>query len=548
VFRNNRLTSLQTQLLKGFGLVTVLLLSILGVAPLLAPLANATSWGSSVALPGTDPNTNLFPNMLQTSNSSAGHGAIWLVWEKVTTTSSGMIYLMTHNRYGWSGQTALVSDTSDNIAPALGELANGTIILVWSRGTGSLGTYDLFWKGYNGTRWTSISPLVQGNRDNFTPSLTRSSDGTVWLAWSRSNSTNGGGDIFYMTYNGTWSSSRALVFTGAQEKFPNVVQMSDGRVWVSYTSNTAGNDQLWDIIWNGTSWSAPAQLTNTLNPDDYPFLIEDRSGGVWAFWIRQLPTSDPTNPTQEDLFYKNSTNLGATWGPEVQIAVPQFTNSDEFHPTVVQSVDKTLWIVYASNQAITNPYSTYNLYVLQSTPVKGHDLAVTGIKVTPPPAYTSGLVPPNPRQGEMVQVYVTVSNLGDYNETGLTLTASINSGQSLGSATISSLPIGKVFTYVFSWNSTGMPLAYYTVLAAVSPVPGEVTTSGNQLSSRFLLVSPGDANRDGVVNVIDLATIGVRFGLSVGDPLYFPDADLNHDGTINIKDLVICAVNFGVTG
>ena len=525
----------------------LVLLIILILAPRLAPPTGATSWGSSIALPGTDPNTNLFPNMLQTSNSSAGHGAIWLVWEKVTTTSSGMIYLMTHNRFGWSGQTALVSDSSDNIAPALGELANGTIILVWSRGTGSHGTYDLYWKGYNGTRWTSISPLVQGNRDNFTPSLTRSSDGTVWLAWSRSNSTNGGGDIFFETYNGTWSSSKALVTTSAQERFPNVVQMSDGRVWIIYSSNAGGNDQLWDVIWNGASWSVSAQFTSTLNPDDYPSMVEDRSGALWAFWIRQLPTSDPTNPIQEDLFYKNSTDLGASWGPEVQIAVQQFTNSDEFHPTVVQSVDKTLWIVYASNQAISNPYSTYNLYLLQSTMIKGHDVTVTGIKVTPPPAFTSGLVPGNPRQGEVAQIYVTVTNLGDYNETGLTLTAYTDSSQ-IGSTTISSLLAGKVYTYVFNWNSTGMPLTYYTVLAAVSQVPGEVITSNNQLSSGLLLVSPGDANRDGVVNVSDLTIIAVRFGVSVGNPLYSPDADLNHDGTINIKDLVVCAVNFGVTG
>src|SRR3989441_6653815 len=321
--------------------------------------------------------------------------------------------------------------------------------------------------------------------------------------------------------------------------------MSDGRVWIIYSSNAGGNDQLWDVIWNGVSWSVSAQFTNTLNPDDYPSMVEDRSGALWAFWIRQLPTSDPTNPIQEDLFYKNSTDLGASWGPEVQIAVQQFTNSDEFHPTVVQSVDKTLWIVYASNQAISNPYSTYNLYLLQSTMIKGHDVTVTGIKVTPPSAWWGGLVPGNPRQGEVAQIYVTVTNLGDYNETGLTLTAYISSGQNLGSTTISSLLAGKVYTYVFNWNSTGMPLTYYTVLAAVSQVPGEVITSNNQLSSGLLLVSPGDANRDGVVNVSDLTIIAVRFGVSVGNPIYSPDADLNHDGTINIKDLVVCAVNFG---
>jgi hypothetical protein len=179
--------------------------------------------------------------------------------------------------------------------------------------------------------------------------------------------------------------------------------------------------------------------------------------------------------------------------------------------------------------------------------IKGHDVAVTGIRTTPSPTWWSGLFPGNPRQGEIAQVYITVTNLGDYNETGLTLTAYINSSQ-IGSTPISFLPVGKVSTYIFNWNSTGMPLAHYAVLAKVSPVPGEVITSNNQLSSSLFLVSLGDVNRDGVVNVIDLATIGVRFGSSVGSVLYLVDADLSHDGTINIRDLVVCAVNFGVTG
>jgi hypothetical protein len=454
---------------------------------------------------------------------------------------------MTHNRYGWSGQTALVTDSFDNIAPALGELANGTIILVWSRGTGLYGTYDLYWMGYNGTRWTPMSPLTQTLHDNFTPALTRTTGGTIWLAWSRSNSTNGGGDIFYKTYNGTWSKEKALVATPAAEKYPVVSQTSDGKVWVSYTSNSGGNDQLWDIVWNGLSWSVPVKLTSTTNMDDYPWLVQDRSGVVWVFWSRLLSTNNPANPFQFDLFFKNSTDLGSTWGSETQVAFQQFTNSDQLHPTVAQSFDKTLWVVYASNQAITNPYGTFNLYLLQSTLIKGHNVAVTNVKTSPPAAWWSGLFPANPRQGEIAQIYATVTNLGDYNETGITLRAYINSSQ-IGSTTISFLSPGMVYTYIFNWNSTRNPLAHYAILATVSQVPGEIITSNNQLSSSLFLVSPGDVTRDGFVNIIDLATIGVRFATSAGNALYLVDADLNHDGKINIQDLVICALNFGTTG
>src|SRR5712692_3442129 len=162
----------------------LLALSLLTGAASFSRPAHAASWASSVALHNADPNTNSFPNLLQTSNSSAGKGAIWMVWEKATTFSLGKVYLMTHNRYGWSGETALVSDSFDNIAPALAELANGIIVVVWSRGTGLNGTYALYYMGFNGVRWTSPSVLVPVNGDEFTPDLTRTSDGKVWLVWS----------------------------------------------------------------------------------------------------------------------------------------------------------------------------------------------------------------------------------------------------------------------------------------------------------------------------------------------------------------------------
>ncbi len=495
--------------------------------------AHAASFGSSSALPNVDPNTNDFPNLLQTSNSSAGQGAVWVVWEKATQFSLGKIYLMTHNRYGWSGATSLVSDSFDNIAPALAELANGTIIVVWSRGTGLTGTYALYYMGFNGARWTTPSVLVPVNGDEFTPDLTRTSDGKVWLVWSRSTSTNGGGDIFFKTYNGTWSAEQQVIATSAEEKFPSVTQSADGRVWVVYESNSqGGNPQLWYRIFDGTSFLKATTLTNTSNMDKYPSIEQDRSGVLWVFWSRELSTTDPNNPFQWDTFYKNSTNGGSTWNQDTQIAIPQFTNSDQFHPNIIQSADETLWIVYSSDQPLGNPYNTLNLYLIQSAIIPGHDVAVTNVRVSP--FY--------PRQGETPNVYVTITNAGEFGENA-TVRVSVNSTV-IGSTTVP-LSSKQVMTLSFLWNSTGLPMAAYLVNASITPVPGEVITYNNALTLSYLLTSVGDVNRDGRVNILDLGTVGLHFGSTTGMPSYLPDADLNHDGVINIRDLVLCAIHFG---
>jgi hypothetical protein len=520
-------------------LIALIVLSMLTLAAEHPVEVWATSWGSSVALPNSDPNINNFPTLLQTSNFSAGRGAIWLAWEKACVACLGSIDLMVHDQYGWGGVTALVSDGLDNIAPAMAELANGTIVLAWSRGTGTSTGYDLYWKGFNGIRWTSPSPLVQATGNDLYPDLLRLNNGTLWLFWYRVTATNAGGDLFFKSYNGTaWTSEKTLVATSFEEKFPAATQSADGRVWLLYESNVNGVQQLWDKVWNGTAWSSAAVFTNTVNMDIYPSIVQDRSGVLWVYWSRELPTKDLTNPFQWDLFYKNSTDNGNTWKAEAQIANPQFTNSDEFHPTIIQSFDKTLWVVYDSNQPVNNPWGTFNLYILQSTPVAGHDLAVTFLKTLG--GY--GSFSSNPRTGEVATVYITVTNLGDFADTS-TLNAYVNSTQ-IGSTSIT-LSAGRSMTYSFFWNSTGSSIGRYQALAKVAPMSGEVVMQNNNLAVPFLLVSRGDVNRDGRVNIFDLALVAVHFGTQIGQANYWFEADLTHDGYIDIRDLTICGILLG---
>ena len=54
----------------------------------------------------------------------------------------------------------------------------------------------------------------------------------------------------------------------------------------------------------------------------------------------------------------------------------------------------------------------------------------------------------------------------------------------------------------------------------------------------------GDANDDGVVNILDLTFVASHFGENV-DPSEEPNPDVNGDGIINIQDLVLVAGRFG---
>src|SRR3989454_1418484 len=517
-------------------LLTVLMALITGHAEV--PQAKGTSWGSISALPGTDPSTNVFPKLLQSSN-----GSIWLVWEKVSN-GYGQIYLMVNNGFGWSGQIPLVNNngTFDDISPALVQLANGTIILAWSRGisgTGCLSTmrmYDLYTESYTNGRWTSPTLLVQAPGDDVSPTMARLSDGRVALVWTRCTSTNGGGDIYYKTFNGTWGPEVALVATPAEEKLPSISQANDGRVWVIYSSNTGtgSSNLLDDVVWNGTSWTSPAQLTNAGVDDDWSSMAQDRNGTIWLFWSRNVFNGTVSGvPTyQYDLFYRNSTNNGLAWSPDQTLA-PNI-NSQDLEPSVIQTNTKRLWLVYSSDQKQGNPYRTQNLYLITSDIVKIHELTLSSF--TMPPVY------PYHRVGEVVNLTATVTNIGDYNDSSqvygyanstlvYTGTVSVNSGQST--------------TVILSWNSTGGMPGNYLLNATLRPASGQFLKSNMSLNSTYPLTFKGDVNRDGKIDILDFSTVAGHFGAVRGGPAYLPDADLNSDGKINILDLSLCAGDFG---
>jgi hypothetical protein len=54
----------------------------------------------------------------------------------------------------------------------------------------------------------------------------------------------------------------------------------------------------------------------------------------------------------------------------------------------------------------------------------------------------------------------------------------------------------------------------------------------------------GDVNKDCIVDIFDLATVGITFGAKVGDPNWNPDADTHPNGLIDVFDLAVVGLHF----
>jgi hypothetical protein len=67
------------------------------------------------------------------------------------------------------------------------------------------------------------------------------------------------------------------------------------------------------------------------------------------------------------------------------------------------------------------------------------------------------------------------------------------------------------------------------------------------LMTPWIAASPGDINRDGKVDIKDVAIAAVAFGSYPGHPRWNPIADQNEDATIDVKDIALIAKDFGKT-
>ena len=106
-------------------------------------------------------------------------------------------------------------------------------------------------------------------------------------------------------------------------------------------------------------------------------------------------------------------------------------------------------------------------------------------------------------------------------------------------------------------NATGLTKGNYTFSIRAKPVLGETYTADNNMTDGWVIVSTvGDITGpdgwpDGKVDIRDVATVAILYGVIYPDPRYDPNCDVTGpttgvpDGKIDIRDLALVALRFG---
>jgi hypothetical protein len=480
--------------------------------------------------------------------------------------------------WNWGAGASPTTQGGTNQEPALAQLPNGTIYLFWAYKASTSTHYRIFYLTQNAGVFSKVyTPLPLSNptalNDTF-PTASVGRDGSLWLVWSRDNTTaSGTGHVMRQLWYETLApgSTRFSVeqpLTSANDlnwNFqPSVLEGKDSQIRVAFSRGQAASGiyDIYYMTYNGSTWSSPIQLTTqTTTQDSNPSIMQDRNGTIWTFWGRNVILSS-TNQVYV-IYERHSTSNGSTWTTETALTAATCNTSgciDSEYPAAVQSTtDKNIWVFYA-----TDPVSNFNIYALETTapiyPV--HDVSISYFSPNASAIYAGGFHDPYTASGipisqsAVVQILVVFKNPGDYAETvTLKLTATNTTSYTIGTQ-ILSIAAGTSSPAYFNFNSTGVKPARYGISGNAS-IP--IETLGNKqdglLSTPNLvhLLPWGDVDQNGSVTITDVTVVFYNYGFTCYTPATCSSrfiaaqwGDVNGNGIIDISDATIVAHNYGI--
>jgi hypothetical protein len=508
------------------------------------------SWSSPI-LVDTHRGIDILPSGLQASN-----GTLWLAWQSnrngLFTGRTDIIY-KTYTNGAWSADHNLTS-SGWNSGPSLVQLSNGTILAFYSVKSGT--SYIVVSSLTNGLSWSSPVQITSTALNDTQPSATVSRDGSIWLVWTRVDSTNPSvpalKQLFYKTWkNGVWSPEAQLTNDSNQNYGSSVLVAKDGIVRVTWSKGAAGSVyQLYDKTYDGTSWTPDSQIVSSSSTDEHPSMMQDRNGTLWLFWGRLIVVS--TLVQYYELVGKYSYDLGRTWSQELVLTNTANTIDSEM-PSAVQSTYgvKPIWVFYSSDLNVPD----LDIYALQSggiSPV--HDVTVSGIyssnNLGTNWEYPGGLK--SVGQSAIVTIRVAIANIGDYLENvNVTLSSTNVTAAKIGSLK-SLVGPGNIMNFYFYWNTTNIVPARYGLSVSVPALPGE--SLGNMGDNSFALANQvhiiplGDVDQDGSVTITDVSVFfyDYDFTPACNCSRWNPYADVNNNGIIDIVDVGVVSRNFDI--
>lgn len=494
----------------------------------------------------------------QPSAVQASDGTLRLAWTHLTTTGASSIdYAVRFANGTWQSPSSVTNLGGQNEFPSIIQHSNGTIFVFWSYKAVGANHFQIYYRYLKGTVWSTYRPLpLNGTQTSLNDTLASTAvdrSGTLWLAWTRDNTTAAGTtavmrQLWYKTLGAAGWSTELNITSPRDVNWnlqPSIASGKDGVMRIAYSRGQSPSFQINYVYRSSSGWSSPVPVSssNSTANDQSPSLIQDRNGTFRVFWTRN------TNPNLV-IRTESSIDNGVHWGGETAInSACSACSSDR--PSAVQSItDKNIWVFYTN----TSSTST-NIWALKtSSPIfPVHDVATVCfgycyLSFAATKMYAGGFPGPYAGQSPIESVYITVRNFGDFIE-NVTLNLAVTNTTKYLFTQALQVQNNTSATFAFNWNTTGVKPGRYGI-SANATIPGE--TVGNQaddnllLKNQIWLIPLGDVNQDGAVTIVDISIANFGYAATPGNPRWNPYADITGGGIISIVDINYINFHYGI--
>jgi subtilisin family serine protease len=231
-----------------------------------------------------------------------------------------------------------------------------------------------------------------------------------------------------------------------------------------------------------------------------------------------------------DLYLYNST--GTWYGEPAIVAKSTNATTGGYEQVILTAPYNGTYYLAVKRATATTGGGTFTL---EGTFTPNHDITVLGVDPSATSVY----------EGDKVNITVTAKNKG-LNKESFNVTAFYNNSV-IGTQTVSNLTASDTTTLNFTWNILEITPGNYTIKAQADSLPNEYNTTDNTLSYKGIvhIKIPGDVNSDDGVDVQDLTDIDKAFGSVPTSTSWNPECDFNRDNIINVSDLATLGKNYG---
>ena len=212
----------------------------------------------------------------------------------------------------WTPTKRLTWNSGDSRLPAIAVDSSGNIHIVWQDDTP--GNSEIYYKKSTngGSTWMTSQRLTWNSGASGGPAIAVDASGNLHVVWEDDGA--GNEEIYYMKSSDggtTWSGkSQRLSWTSGLSRSPVIAADSSDNIHAVWADTTPGK---WEIYYTkstdgGSTWMTSQRITWNTGLSWFPDIAVDPSGHIHVVW-------EYGNAENIDIFYKKSTNGGATWLP-----------------------------------------------------------------------------------------------------------------------------------------------------------------------------------------------------------------------------------------